>query len=185
MLPVREKVRPPMRVLSVGERGDGCRHAAAARHAKQARTRRSIEHDDVVATPAPAAPACRVGQLHGGPAGDRNLLQLAPREEGDELAVGRPERKRAALGSLYRPRLPAGQWPQPDLERGLGTGDEHDVAAIGRDSKLCSAACPSCGGPAKDRLLRRRDRELDRVWRDRGGAGHSQGDDRCGDHRDD
>ena len=135
MPPVREKVRPPMGGLSVGERSDGCRHAAVVGHAKQARTR-SIEHDDVVATPAPAAPACCVSQrqLPGWSAGDRNLLQLARREKGDESAVGRPERKRAALGSLYRPRLPGGQWSQPDLERRLGTGHEHDVAAIGRDS---------------------------------------------------
>src|SRR6185503_15791909 len=113
---VWQEVRPAMGVLSVSERRDRCRHAAAARHAKQARTERSIEHNDVVATPAAPSPSCRVGQLEGWSAGDRNFLQLAAGEEGDELAIGRPEWKRAALGSLDRPRLPGGQRSQPDLE---------------------------------------------------------------------
>src|ERR1044072_6177015 len=119
-----------MSVLSGGECRDGGRHAAGA-DAKYAATHRS-ENDHIVATPATTEPAVRISHHNGWSAGDRDLLQLASCEECDEPTVLRPEWKRGALGSLYRPRFRAGHRSQPDFERGLRPGHERDVSTIRR-----------------------------------------------------
>ena len=174
-----------MGVLSVGERRDGCRHAAAARHAKEARTQRSIEHDDVVATPAPAAPACRVGQLRGWSAGDRNLLQLAPGEEGDELAVGRPERKRSALGSLIGRASPLASGRSQIWNAAWAPATNTMLRPSGEIASCAARPVPPAAGPPKTVFSG----GAIVNWTGSGaivrGAGHSQCDDRCGDHRDD
>ena len=74
----------------------------------------------------------------------------------------RPEWKRGALGSLNRPRVRAGHRSQPELELGLGTGHERDVATIRRHRKLCDCARTPAAGPPKD-VFSGGDGELDRV----------------------
>ena len=183
MLPVGQKVRPSMSVLSLGECRDGCRHAAArsARETRPNATR--SEHDDVVATPASAEPGCRVSQHNGWSAGDRNLLQLAPCEECDEPAVRRPEWKRAALCSRHRLRRP--HWPL--VAARFGTRIVHRPRTRCGDHQARSQVVRCCP------YLQRRDRQRTvfsgggilnstRSGASCAGSGHSQGDDRCGDH---
>ena len=143
----------------VGERGDGCRHAPAARDAKQARTRARSNTMTLSRLQLPPRPLVR-RQLDGRSAGDRDLLQLAIREEPDESAVRRPERERpasvpgigrAARLATGRSQIRYADWAPATKAMFRPSGDTATCVAL---------PVPPAAGPPKTVVLRRRDGEL-------------------------
>src|SRR4029077_3864575 len=60
-------------------------------------------------------------------------LQLLLGEEGDETAVGRPERIGGAVGRFESPRLEAVERANPEPVSAVGRGgDESELTAVGR-----------------------------------------------------
>ena len=156
--PVREEEREPVRVVAaLGVQFRELLHLPAVRgHGRERTARRRREHDDALRAPGPALwKVRRRAQDRRRSARGVDLLELLVRAEGDEPAVGRPERVLGAVGS--RERLGVGGVQGTDVETHLRVRParrECELPPVGR--KHGRARLRRVDG--KHRALRRRDR---------------------------
>ena len=88
MLPVRQKVRPPMSVFPGSECRDGCRHAAAARHAKQARARQRSNTITLSRLQLPPRPVAVSARSKGVPPAIATFFSLPPAKKATNWLSG-------------------------------------------------------------------------------------------------
>ena len=137
-LAAREKERPPvvrlaLRLVELGRRG---RRSARGGHAHQALVVLRREDDRAVLAPARASRLDHVGELARGRRARRRLdgLELAPGEETDRAAVGRPEWKDRFLPAGHRVRFERVHVPDPEAVRAVRfVRAEGESAAVGRE----------------------------------------------------
>ena len=113
---------------------------------------RGGEDDGPGAAPAASPRLHRIADRLDTPVGERHLVQLALREEGDPAAVGRPERVAGAPGAGQEagPDLVELLDPQSLLPLGVGA-DEHDAPAVGGDRRASGGGVDRGAGRGGDR----------------------------------
>ena len=159
-----------------------------SRHACEARRRRSRRRTGSRCRGSRSRRARRgVAQHDRRSAGDRHFLQLAGREERDEPAVGRPERKGAAFGSRRSARRHGAPTGRSQIAiRALELPATNTTCRpSGETGQLRGDTGAASRRAAERRVLRRRDRELHGAGcgRDVAGADMTHGD-RRGEQRD-
>src|SRR5580692_6081023 len=96
---VRQKRGPAMRRIERRvDRGYQGWRASISGHARDSSVIRERGDDGAILTPGAATPKRRLANRDRRSSGDLNSLQLVVSEEGDGVAVGRPERKHRAFG---------------------------------------------------------------------------------------
>ena len=155
--------------------------AAAARHAKEAEPIARSNTSTLSRPQLRRGPLSRRSVSEGGPPAIATFFSSPPakkathRLSGDQKGNVPP-----SVPSIGRASpLASGR---TDLERGLARAT-NTMSRPSAEMQVGSAAVPP-PRVRQRRLLRRRDRELDRVWARSCAGGHPQCDDRGGDHRD-
>src|SRR5581483_1748284 len=138
-LAIGQELWESLRRLLLGfvERGDGRGHASCCQNAMQRSVWFWREDNHSIAVP---GSAIRIGGVADGQrraAGDRNPLQLAVREEGYVLRIGRPEREARAVGPVEFLRCGRTERPDPQTPALAALiGDERHIMAVGGDRDL-------------------------------------------------
>src|SRR5450631_3492818 len=163
MLAIRQELGPAMRgVFVVFELGQPYRRPPCCADSPQGVAVIGFVDDNVVLVPGASARIRGLRQYRDRSTRCRNFLQMAVGKKSQELAVGRPERKRSALRALDFLRRKVAQGLHPDrVSLSLRARAERHRRAVGRDRRWPGKVA----GKVKGHLRRRRQKRPQRWCR--------------------